>query len=235
MRGVHLICIFLVTGAAAQEKVYICGYVNDIATLQPLSHVNIYASTSVIGATDRNGSFCLILNRHDSLAFTRIGYQPQVIFFSLTNWDHRIFLRPMNKTLNGVTGTDTYKIHGSDEIQKRLSDPSNPLENITVDPRHRDNMIQTFGPGISARRVTKETQERKRLESTMREKQRTEVFVDFINSAVMEEYFMELFSLDRETLVKFKEDFVVANPDARYLTTRQDIVDLMAAYFATRK
>jgi hypothetical protein len=99
--------------------------------------------------------------------------------------------------------------------------------------------VQTFGPSATLNapwdKWTKDARERKELTEVLDEQERTQVYQQFIHSMVVQQYFMNLFNLDEDTFLKKKENFIVANPDARYLKSRQDIIDLMVAHMATKK
>jgi len=232
---------FLAVAASAQEKVYMTGFVNDITTLQPLSYVNISIRGKVIAATDQNGFFSLSAPKGDTIVFTRLGFQPYTIVATENSWDERVFMTEMSKMLNEVTIYDRYKFQGEDEMEKSLDKDANTkaFDNFTMNPENQRGMVQTFGPSVTMTAPwgnwNKEAREQKRLQSVLSEKQRTMVYNEFIHSMAVEEYFMETFNLDTASYLKNKEGFIVANPDARYLTSRRDIVDLMIAYFATRK
>lgn len=236
-----LLMTLLTVAAAAQDKVYITGFVNDITTLQPLSYVNISAKGKVIAATDQNGFFSLSALKGDTLVFTRLGFQPHKIVANENNWDERIFMNEMSRMLNEVIIYDSYKFQGKDEMEKSLDKDANTkaFDNFTMSPENQKGMVQTFGPSVTMGapwgKWNKEAREQKQLQAMISENQRTAVYNEFINSMVVEQYFMETFNIDNDTYLRFKEGFIVANPDARYLSSRQDIVNLMIAYFATRK
>ena len=240
MKSRLTIALLLITlVAAAQEKVYLSGFVNDISSLQPLSYVNISTPKGkVLAATDQNGFFSISAIKDDTLVFTRLGYQPYLLVAVDNNWDERVFMNEMSKMLNEVTIYDRYEIHGSEEIKKGIKEDTR-FNNFTMKPENQNTMVQTFGPsatfGAPWNNWTKEAREKKHLNAVMQEKERTAVYNEFIQSLVVEEYFIETFNLDHDTYMTFKEGFIVSNPDARYLTTRQDIIDLMVAHFATKK
>jgi hypothetical protein len=228
---------------AAQENVYISGFVNDYGTLQALSSVNISSKGRVLAATDANGFFTLSSHRGDTVAFTRLGYQPVLYVTTVDNWDERIFMAEMARVLDEVVIHDQYKIHSSDEMQKSLKEDakqsSSPLNNFTMDPQNQNRMVQTFGPSVTLTapwdKWTKDAREAKELNAVVAEQERTAIYQQFIHSMVVEQFFMETFKLDEESYLDKKEGFIVSNPDARYLKSRQDIIDLMVAYFATKK
>jgi hypothetical protein len=230
---------FVTLVSAAQEKVYLSGFVNDITTLQPLTYVNIATPKGkVLAATDQNGFFSVSTMKNDTLVFTRLGYQPYLLVASDNNWDERVFMAEMSKMLNEVTIYDRYEIHGSDEIKKGIHQDTR-YNNFTMKPENQNTMIQTFGPsatfGAPWDKWTKDAREKKHLNAVLQEKERTAVYNEFIQSKVVEEYFIDTFNLDHDTYMAFKEGFIISNPDARYLTTRQDIIDLMVSYFATKQ
>jgi hypothetical protein len=232
--------LFLALSAQAQEKVYLSGFVNDISTLQPLSYVNISSKGVVVSSTEQNGFFTLAARKNDTIVFTRLGYQPYTHVAVEDSWDERIFMTEMSKVLDEVTIYGNHQIHGNDEIQRNLRETApSSLNNFTMDPNNQNRMVQTFGPSVTFgapwNKWTKDAREKKRLHAVLTEKERTMVYNDFIQSMAVEEYFMDTFQLDRDTYLKFKEGFIVSHPDARYLTSRKDIVDLMVAYFASRK
>lgn len=231
--------LLVATTAWGQDKIYISGFVNDVTTLQPLSYVNISSKGRVIGSTDQLGFFKVTAFRNDTLIFTRLGYQPYFHVASENNWDERIFMNEMGKMLDEVTIYDRYQIHGKKEIDESTKKGVSPLNNFTMDPANQQRMVQTFGPGVSFgapwNKWTKEAREKKHLQAILSENQRTAVYNEFIHSVVVEEYMQEQFSLDHETFMKRKEEFIVANPDARYLKARGDIIDLMVAFFAIQK
>jgi hypothetical protein len=242
MRQFLILGSFLVItfAAIAQEKVYISGFVNDISSLQALGYVNISQQGKVVAATDQYGSFAVSVAKNDTIVFTRLGYQPIVYVARVSNWDERIFMTEMTKMLDEVIVQDRHIIHGDEEIKKSLREdaPSN-FNNFTNDPQNQNRMIQTFGPSVSFgapwEKWTADAREKKRLESVITEQEKTTVYQQFVHSMVVEQYIIGQFDLDHETYLKLKEGFIIANPDARYLHSRQDIIDLMVAYFASKK
>jgi hypothetical protein len=241
--SIALAFAIITTSGFAQEKVYVSGFVNDLNTLQSLSSVNISHSGKVVAATDSNGFFTMSASPGDTLAFTRLGYQPYLYVAQQDNWDERIFMTEMARVLDEVVIRDSYKIHSEDEMQKSLKEDArrdaSPLKNFTMDPQNDNRMVQTFGPSATLNapwdKWTKDARERKELNEVLDEQERTQVYQQFIHSMVVQQYFMNLFNLDEDTFLKKKENFIVANPDARYLKSRQDIIDLMVAHMATKK
>ncbi len=233
--------MFFALSAAAQDKVYISGFVNELTTLQPLSYVNISVRGKVLAATDQNGFFTVVAAKNDTLVFTRLGFKPHTLVAVETHWDERIFLQEMSRMLDEVIISDRYKFQGHDEMEKSLDEDSQTkaFENITANPQNDKGMVQTFGPGATLTAPwgnwNKEAREQKRLQAVLSENQRTAAYNNFIHSMAVEQFFMETFSVDHPTYLKIKEGFIISNPDARYLTNRQDIVDLMVAYFATKR
>jgi hypothetical protein len=193
-----------------------------------------------VAATDQNGFFAVAVAKNDTIIFTRLGYQPIVYVAKVSNWDERIFMSEMTKVLDEVVIQDRHIIHGDEEIKKSLREdaPSN-FNNFTLDPQNQNRMIQTFGPSASFaapwEKWTSDAREKRRLQSVVTEQERTAVYQQFIHSMVVEQYIIDQFNLDHDTYLKLKEGFIVANPDARYLHTRQDIIDLMVSYFAAKR
>jgi hypothetical protein len=224
----------------AQEKVYLSGFVNDINSLEALTYVNISHQGTVLAATDHNGFFAVAVPKNDTIVFTRLGYKPIVYVAGASNWDERIFMSEMSKVLDEIVVRDRHIIHGDEEIKKSIREdaPSN-FNNFTLDPQNQNRMIQTFGPSASFaapwEKWTNDAREKKKLQSVITEQERTTVYQQFVHSMVVEQYIIDQFHLDHDTYLKLKEGFIIANPDARYLHSRQDIIDLMVSYFATKK
>jgi hypothetical protein len=232
--------VLLAFTSYAQEKVYISGFVNDLSSLQPLGYVNISMKGEVLAATDQNGFFAVSTAKNDTIVLTRLGYQPVVYIAKASNWDERIFMTEMARVLDEVVVQDRYTIHGDDEIKKSLrEDAPGNLNNFTLDPQNQSTMVQTFGPSANLAapwvKWTSDAREKKKLQSVITEQERTTVYQQFIHSMVVEQYMIATFDLNRDAYLKLKEGFIIANPDARYLHTRQDIIDLMVAYIATTK
>lgn len=240
-RLIAVLLFVAVCASAQEEKVYMTGVVNSITSLQPLSYVNISLAGRVIASTDQNGFFSLSAMRGDTIVFTRLGFKPNIVVLTDNSWDERIFMSEMTRVLDEVTIYDKYKFQGLDEMEKSLDEDARlkNFENFTMSPEHQRGMVQTFGPSATVSapwgKWNKEAREQKKLQAVVSENQRTAVYADFIHSMAVEQFFRETFKLDSLTYLKGKEGFIIANPDARYLTRRQDIVDLMIAYFATRK
>jgi hypothetical protein len=226
-----------------QDKVYLSGFVNDLNTLQALTSVNVSHKGKVVAATDANGFFTMSATKGDTLAFTRLGYQPYLYVAAVNNWDERIFMTEMARVLDEVVIRDSYKIHSDEEMQKSLKEDArrdaSPLKNFTQDAQNDNRMVQTFGPSATLNapwdKWTKDAREKKELHEAFDEQERTVIYQHFIHSMVVQQYFMNLFALDEETFLKKKESFIVSNPDARYLQSRQEIIDLMVAHIATKK
>ena len=244
MRLFFALTLAIITGSAfGQEKVYFSGFVNDLSTLQALSSVNVSHRGKVVAATDANGFFTMSATKGDTLAFTRLGYQPYLYVAEGNNWDERIFMTEMARVLDEVVIRDSYKIHSDEEMQKSLKEDAkrdaSPLKNFTMDPQNDKTMVQTFGPSATLSapwdKWTKDAREKKELNEVIDEQERTAVYQQFIHSMVVQQYFTNLFSMDEDTFLNYKENFILSNPDARYLKSRQEIIDLMVASFATKK
>jgi hypothetical protein len=226
--------------ASAQDKVYVSGFVSDLTTLQPLSYVNISSNGRVLSSTDPYGSFTVSVERNDTIVFTRLGYKPYIHVADDNSWGERVMMSEMSMVLEEVVISDHYKIHGYDQIQKGLKDDDGKaLKNFTMYPENNNRMVQTFGPSMGIAipwdKWGKKGREKKKLQRVLSENERTAVYSEFIHSIEVEDYMKKSFNLDHDTYLKYKEGFIVAHPDARFLRNRQDIIDLMVAYFAAKE
>jgi hypothetical protein len=230
-----------ITGSA-QERLYVSGFVSDLATSQPLQYVNISVKGQVLSSTDQYGSFTVSVNGQDSIVFTRMGYKPYIYIASVNSWGTRILMAETSTLLSEVVITDSYKIHGYNQIKKILDEEANreanPWKNFTMQPNNANGMVQTFGPSIGVAipwdKWGKKGREKKKLNRILTENERSAVYREFIHSGEVEEYMKRLFNIDDETYLHWKESFIIASPAARYISNRQDIIDLMVLHFASK-
>jgi len=240
MRSGLLFAVLLApTCLLAQVQVRIAGYVSDLLSSLPLQYVNIYSNGHVISATDRHGFFAITTTQNDTIVFTRLGYKPYLFVATGHNPDKRVLMSEMSVMLDEVVIHGSYKIHGYDQIRQHIINDAKKgtYNDFSLTPP--GGMIQTFGPGASYRipwdQWTKEGREKKKLQSIRSEFQKTAVYREFIQSIEIEEYMIKSFGLDRDTFIKLKEGFIVAHPDARYIQSRKDLIDLMVTFIATTK
>ncbi|MFZ5971258.1 MAG: carboxypeptidase-like regulatory domain-containing protein [Bacteroidota bacterium] len=227
----------------AQNEIYLAGTVRDSATYQTLSYVNIQHNTGkVISASDGNGYFSLTAHLGDTLVFTRLGYEPFLFIPQKNEWDLNIRLNETSKMLQNITIYDNFEIHGQNQIQQTLREDarisSSPWQNPTAKPGS-EYAVQTFGPGMVLSgpfsRFSKEEVEKRKLQQVLMEQQRTAVYKETMRSEQVKQYITRMFGINEEVYYQKLEAFAVKYPSAEYMRKREEIVDMLVAFFAEKE
>jgi len=229
---------YTVSGTFGQRvDVNLTGLVYDSLTRLPLAYVTVINQTKNTGATtDENGSFKLNANTGDSILFTILGYSQARRIVGSNELAMMVFLREFAQTLNPVTIYGGFKPHGADkwknevQIPKVFRNPAGPGSGYAV---------ETFGPGLSIggliSKLSKSDKEKKKLNSIREKSSQSETFVSVIVSAETKSFFKETFSMSEHDYEEFIASFNKAHPEAVYLESKEDIMNLMVVFIATKK
>ncbi len=237
-----LVLLLMPALGRAQNEIYLAGTVRDSATYQTLSYVNIQHNTGkVISSSDANGNFSLTAYLGDTLVFTRLGYQPFLFIPIKNEWDLNIRLNETSKMLQNITIYDNFEIHGQNQIQQTLREDarisSSPWQNPTTKPGS-DYTVQTLGPGMVISgpfsRFSKEEVEKRKLQQVLLEQQRTAVYKETMRSEQVKQYITRMFGISEEIYQQKLEAFAVKYPSAEYMRKREEIVDMLVAFFAEK-
>lgn len=243
-RNLYLIVVLGVLSSTAYcQTVYISGTVRDSATYQFLSYVNIQHNRGkIIASSDQNGFFSFSTQAGDTIVFTRLGYEPQLLIPKENEWDLNIRMNEVARVLQNITVYDKFEIHGSGQIQKSIKEgalkESSPFQNPTQKPGN-DYAVQTFGPGYTFSgafsKYSKDEVERRKLQQVLLEQRRTSVYRDVIHSEQVKEYLMKTFTITEADYYKKLEAFAIKYPGAENLRTRTEIVDMLVVFFSEKK
>lgn len=215
----------------AQEKgeITISGLVLDSASFQPLGYVAIQIKGKNLGqSTNENGKFAIACKPTDTLVFSRLGYKPY-FYRSKKNTDNvRILLAEDARLLKDVTIYDDMAIEGEEDWKKNL--PSNTQVKLKEQPLEPDpNSVATFGPGITIALSKQDKTKPKRDELS-----KTEVYRQTITSPEVKKRIMDLYGITEAVYLKKLERFNQQNPDARYITSPEEIETLLIQFFALK-
>jgi CarboxypepD_reg-like domain len=215
----------------AQSQSIITGIVLDSATLQPLPFVAIQIKGKPSGRSSSvDGSFSISCFMKDTLVFTRLGYNPALYVVKLESEPLKIELAENSRMLKDITIYDRIIIPGIDEWKKDVK-PAKPLkfENTNgTNPNY--GMMPTFGPGITFGFGGKDKTKKKRDDLV-----RTEVFRSTINSPEVKKQLTDLYTISEETYYRKLELFNKENPDAAFLTSRDEILSMLIQFFALKE
>ncbi len=214
---------------AQTETVNLSGVVLDSATLQPLPFVAIQIKSKSIGlSTKEDGTFSIEKNTGDTLIFSRLGHKP-LLFISRKNQSNlRIILAEDARMLNDVSVYGDYNIDGVDDWKKNL--PANTqikLKNQSLTPE--PGSVATFGPGITIGFGGKDKTKNKRDELS-----KTEVYRKTITSPEVKKQVMELYGISEETYNTKLARFNLQYPEAPYIDSEKEIVNLLIQFFALK-
>lgn len=223
--------LFFLLGAAWAhgQTVFISGVVLDSATMQSLPYTAIQIKGKSIGqSTKDDGSFLVNCQKGDTLIFSRLGYKHYIYITYKSEGPFKIYLAEDAKLLKEVTVYDDYQIAGMEESKKNL--PSNArvkLQQQQLDPA--PNSVATFGPTVTIGLGGKDKQQEKRDEFS-----KTEVYRSVVNSAEVKKQLMDLYKISEDTFYQKLEKFNKANPEAAYLTNKDEIVNMLVQFFAIK-
>lgn len=232
----------IITGAsthayAQRVDTDLTGIVYDSLTRLPLAYVTVINQSRNTGATtDEKGGFKLSAKPGDSILFTILGYSRKKRVVGTNELAMIVFLREFAFNLKPVTIYGSFKPQGSDkwtsviEMPRTFRNPAGPGSGYAV---------ETFGPGVSIggllSRMSKSEKERKKL-NTIREKaKQSEVYLDVIVSEETKSFFQKTFSMTESEYDKFIESFNKIHPEAVYLQNKEDIMNLMVVFIATKR
>jgi hypothetical protein len=99
--------------------------------------------------------------------------------------------------------------------------------------------IETFGPGIVLNGIfskfSKSEKEKKKLKKDREEIDATQVYRNAITSPEVKAFFMETFSLTESEYSKKIEQFNIAHPEAAYLATKDEIINMIVSFLARKQ
>jgi len=213
------------------------GIVYDSLTLAPLAYVTVLNETTNNGtATDQKGTFRLSASPGDSILFTILGYSRKKKILRVGESTAVIFLREFALTLQPVTIYGSYKPQGADqwksvvEKPKLIHNPAGPGSGY---------LVETFGPGISIggllSRMSKSEKEKRKVKTVREKAKQSETFLSVIVSEDTKQYFQKTFSLTEDEYNRFIASFNQAHPEAVYVESKEDIMNLLVSFIATRK
>lgn len=234
--------VMLIAASSHAQTIYLSGYTRDSTTFELLPYVTIYTvKGKPVAASNGQGYFSLSCLPTDTIVFTRMGYKPVQTSPDKTAWDMNVLMPETMRVLDEVVVYDHYIIHGHEQIQESMKEgaalEASPFKNQTQAP-NAVNMIQTFGPGMVLNGVLSSLlgtdKEKVKLAKGKAEFVKTQVYYEVVQSQQVKEHMMRAFNIDEPEYLKRLERFKVAYPTAVYVRSREEIVRLMTASFATK-
>jgi hypothetical protein len=213
----------------AQNTVFISGVVLDSATRQSLPYTAVQIKGKGNGqSTKDDGSFLINCQKGDTIVFSRLGYLPYLYIAYKSEGPFKVYLAEDAKMLKEVTVYDDYQVAGMEESKKNLpTDARVKLQQQSVEPPI--NSVATFGPTVTIGLGGKDKQQEKRDEFS-----KTEVYRSVVNSPDVKKQLMELYKISEDTFYQKLEKFNKANPDAAYLTNKDEIINMLVQFFAIK-
>lgn len=213
----------------AQQEITISGTVLDSATFQALPYVAIQIKGKGIGqSTADNGTFAIACSPADTLVFTRLGYRAFFLRVTKDLAKLRIIMAEDARLLKDVVVYDDITIDGLEDLKKTM--PASTKVKLKEQPLEPGaNEVSTFGPGITIGLGGKDKTKPKRDAFS-----RTEVYRQTISSPDVKKQLMDLYSITESEYLKKLEKFNKKYPEAVYLTSQEEIVNLMIQFFAMK-
>lgn len=230
MRNLVIVLLFICCANIAKcQTVFISGIVLDSATLQSLPYTAVQIKGKATGqATKEDGSFLITCQKGDTIVFSRLGYNPYLFIAYKSEGPFKVYLAEDARMLKEVTVYDDYQIAGMEEAKKTLpSDARVKLQDQGLEPP--PNSVATFGPTLTIGLGGKDKQQNKRDEFS-----KTEVYRNVVNSPDVKKYLMDLYKISEDTFYQKLEKFNKANPDAAYLTNKEEILNMLIQFFAIK-
>ncbi len=221
----HAFCL------VGQTPIIVSGIVLDSASRQPLPYVAIQIKDQASGRTSGDdGSFSIPCFLHDTLVFTRLGYNPSLYVVQQERELLKIELVENVKMLKDIIVYDKIIIPGVIEWKKTLK-PSKPVkfENTTMSQPSL-GIMPVFGPGVIFSFGGKDKTKKKRDDLA-----KTEVYHSAVNSPEVKKQLMDLYSISQETYYRKLEAFNLENPEAAFLTSRDEIISMLIQFFARKE
>jgi hypothetical protein len=218
-----------IISVAQPGEIILSGTVLDSASFQPLPYVAIQIKGKNVGqSTTENGKFAIACSIRDTLVFTRLGYKAIFFHSKRSEENLKIILAEDARMLKDVTIYNDLNVEGIDDWKKDL--PANTQVKLKNQPLEPDpNSVATFGPGITIGLGSKDKTKPKRDELS-----KTEVYRKTISSPEVKKQLMDLYGITEATYLKKLERFNISNPEAMYLTSQEEIVNLMIQFFALK-
>jgi hypothetical protein len=230
----YSITIFFLFGfpsTAQIQPVLVQGIVLDSATQKPQPYTAIQIKGKGFGASSlEDGSFSFQCGRGDTLIFTRLGYHS---FFHIASREElalKIGLIEIGLMLKGVTVYDKIIIPGIDDWKKDVKAHKRTEFIIKSPTDNEPGTVPVFGPGMIIRFGGKDKTKKKRDDLV-----KTSVYRATVNSPEVKKQLIELYSISEETFYRKLEKFNKENPQAAYLTRRDDIVTMLIYFFALKE
>ena len=213
------------------------GIVYDSLTKLPLPFVTVVNQKANTGvSTDENGSFTINCLKGDSILFTILGYSKKYRIADSDEPVMIVFLREIGFSLKPITVYGSFKPQGSDYWKKSVEKPRTFQNFAGPGSGH---VVETVGVGVSVggliSHFSKGEKEKRKLKTDREKAKQSETFLSVIVSEDTKAFFQKTFSLSESDYSKFIEAFNIAHPEAVYMERKEDIINLMVGFMATRK
>lgn len=197
---------------------------------ESLAGVHIYAKIAHAGTvSDQRGKFNLLVDEHDTLIVTFVGYGRQVIpmsYFREDQIDMIIRMEYQTIQLDGVT------IFGDPNIDHLLRPERNPMRIPGLQaPAAKPNVdvpVGSLNYGIMSR-WGKEAKEKRKLMEVYSDSQRERTYIQTVSSDSVRAVFMNQYDVNE----KEYNDFVIFFNSYKPLVDRQDPQDIIRVMHQT--
>ncbi len=222
----------------AQTHFTISGITSDSVTRDPVAIVYVQSlRTKNVSITNDKGEFKIISVFGDSLIFSRLGYRLKKVFIGTLSGSIAVTLSETQTILPALSIYGDYQPQGKPLWYKSIRIPK-PTDNVTQDPGN-EYMIQTFGPSYTIigpfSYFLKSEKEKRTLKRVENERNRTHTFRMVMNDPETKSLIKNRFSFSQEKYDSRIEQFVLKYPDAAYLKSRIEILDLLFYFFSLKE
>jgi hypothetical protein len=231
-----LLFFIIACGFTARAQLTITGFTRDSATLITLPFVSIQVNKKVIAISDADGNFSFTCNIGDTSVFTHVGYKNKSLIHFRDEMNLSVPMKDSPWLLKSITIFGNFKPQGKAKWKDFIKLP-NMLENPTGKDQY--GMIQTIGVGATISGpisyFTKYERNRRKLVRVKEDLVATVNYREVVNSEKVKADLIELFQITEEAYFKKLESFNVNYPEAAYLKTKQEIIDMLVAFFALKE
>jgi len=224
--------------AQAQTQFTISGVTSDSVTFEPVAIVYVQSlRTKDITITNDKGEFEISSMYGDTLIFSRLGYKLKEVFIGTFKGSIEVALSETQTVLQALTIYGDYKPQGKPLWYKAIRLPK-PTDNFTQDPEKK-YVVQTFGPSYTIigpfSYFLKSEKEKRTLKKVKIERNKTHMYRMVMSDPETKRTIMDRFTISQEEYDAKLEKFVIRYPDAAYLNSRVEILDLLYYFFSLKE
>lgn len=229
---------FLLTAFSTfAQHLNLSGLVLDANNLSPLIDVHVF--TKRVGTyTDSEGKFTLLVQPNDTLFFSRIGYRPYATQIAPYQSVLSVLLKEESTTL------DTLLVYGSMDLkipqlhERTIFEGLYKYEKERVFsenrylPRHSGLGFSTTAPWYY---LSKDYKTKRKLNRYREQNQSTAIYRKLIESDSLKLELCAMFKITESDFYKKLEVFAKKYPEAAFLKSENEIMELLIQSFATKE